>query len=256
MRVPGMGWAGAITEQYEASQEFFTEQLGLPLQFEAKKHVISHLRQPSGQILELYGPSNRQRRPEKYCCLDGHALGFEVEDLEFGRLKMVNRGTLFIHGIETCKEGACSMFLGPEDKLLQIQTLGRHPPKKSSQLLAFSWSGVVVQDFDGAVRFFTQAMQLPLARREDDQSLAQFRLPDGHLFEVLGSRHPWRQNLGSTAIGFEVKDVEGVRSEMEERGVEFVSGIKRRLNGDLFTFFRDLDGYQYALWKPGERANK
>ena len=51
MRVTGMGWAGAIAEQYEASQEFFTEQLGLPLQFEAKKHAISRFRLPSGQRL-------------------------------------------------------------------------------------------------------------------------------------------------------------------------------------------------------------
>jgi len=254
MRVIGLGWAGAIAEQYEASQQFFTEKLGLPLHFEAKKHVISHFRPPSGQLLELYGPGNRERRPEKYRHFKGYALGFEVEDLEFARLKMVNRGAKFIHGIETWNEEAWSMFLGPEDILLQIQTGARHAPNKKSQLLAFSWSSLAVNDFEGAVQFFSQGMQMSVARRDDEQTLVQYRLPDGHLFEVFGPQHPWRGLIENTALGFEVSDLPAARASLEKRGVEFVQDLGGRSDGQPFAFFRDLERNLFAIWQPDERA--
>lgn len=250
MRVIGMGWAGAITEQYEASQKFFIEQLGLPLHFEGEKHVISHFRLPSGQLLELYGPSNRERRPDKFRWFEGHALGFEVDDLEFARLKLHNRGARFILPIETWEKESWSMFLGPEDKLLQIQTGGRDVPMKRSQLLAISWSGMVMQDFGAAVNFFSNGMQLELIERDDRQTSAQFKLEDGHLFEVLGQKHPWSALIENTTLGFEVADLAEVRASLEEKGVGFVQDLGGRLDGHQFAFFRDLDGYLYALWQP------
>jgi len=250
VRVTGMGWAGVIAAQYEANRQFYAERIGLPLQFEAKKHVISHFRLPSGQLLELYGPGNRQRRPEKFRWFDGPALGFEVEDLESAREEMISRGATFILGIETWKEEAWSMFLGPEDTLLQIQTVGRHAPERHSQLLAFSWSAVVVTDFDAAARFFSELMDMPTSWRDDRQTSARFSLPDGHLFEILGRNHPWNEFLKQTTIGFEVESVERVRREMIGRGVEFIGDVETREDGHRFTFFRDLDGHVYALWAP------
>ncbi len=258
MRVKGMEWAGAISDNYEASQNFLSEKLGLSLQFEAKKHVISHFRFPSGQLLELYGPGNRQRLYEKFRWFDGHALGFEVDNLESAYQEMIDQGVQFLRGIETWKDEAWSLFLGPENKLLQIQKSSPHslrPPEESAKLLGFTWAGVVMHDFDGAVRFFSRVMEMPLAGRDDTKESAQFWLPDGHLFEVFGPNHPWSGFMEHMTIGFQVEDVKQVRAALQERGVEFITDSEPTAPGHEFAFFRDLDNYLYALWKPGELGN-
>lgn len=258
MRVKGLEWAGAISNNYEASQNFLSAKMGLSLQFEAKKHVISHFRLPSGQLLELYGPGNRQRRYEKFRWFDGLVLGFEVANLETAYQEMVDRGVHFIHGIETWKSEAWSMFLGPQNKLFQIQKTTPHSPEpveKRALLLGFTWAGVSMRDFDAAVHFFSQVMQLPLTRQDNAKESALFGLPDGRLFEVLGPNHSWSHIMEKCTIGFQVEDLQHVQAVMQERGVEFVTGIESTSFGHEFTFFRDPDNYLYALWKPGELGN-
>ena len=255
MRVTSIDWAGALSANYEASQNFLSERLGLPLQFEAKKSVVSHFRLPSGQLLELYGPSEQYRAHEKFRWFDGHALGFEVDNLEAAYQQMVDRDVRFIHAIETWKEDSWCMFLGPENKLFQIQESGPRSPQlqdKNAELLRFSWAGVVMHDFDGAVRFFSQVMEMPLAQRDDSGASAQFWLPDGHLFEVFGPTHTWSHIMEQLTIGFYVEDVQQVRAAMEDLGVDFVAETETTPYGHEFAFFRDLDNYLYALWKPGE----
>jgi predicted enzyme related to lactoylglutathione lyase len=255
MRIIGMDWAGLLSENYEASQNFLSEKIGLSLQFEAKKSVVSHFRLPSGQLLELYGPSKQPRKHEKYRWFDGHALGFEVDNLESAYQEMGDRGVQFIHAIETWKDEAWCMFLGPENKLFQIQQSGPRSPEpqaENSELLGFSWAGVVMPDFAAAIRFFSQVMEMPLTRREDAGASAQFWLPAGHLFEIFSPTHPWSNLMEYLTIGFQVEDVQQVKAAMEERGVGFVTGIEITPAGHEFAFFRDLDNYLYALWKPGE----
>jgi len=255
MRVTSIDWAGALSDNYKASQNFLSEKLGLPLQLEAKKSVVSHFRLPSGQLLELYGPSKQYRAHEKFRWFDGHALGFEVDNLEAAYQQMVERGAHFIHEIETWKEESWCMFLGPENKLLQIQQSGPRSPEpqdKNAELLRFSWAGVVMHDFDAAVRFFSQVMELPLSRRDDNAASAQFWLPEGHLFEVFGPTHAWSHIMEQLTIGFQVEDVKQVKAAMEVRGVDFVTDSEVTSDGHEFAFFRDLNNYLYAIWKPGE----
>lgn len=259
MRVTGIGWAGATSDNYQASRDFLSKRLGLSLEFEAKKSIIAHFRPPSGQLLELYGPSTQYREHEKFDWFYGHALAFDVDNLETAHQEMVDRGVHFIHEIETWKEEAWCMFLGPENQLLQIQTPGSRSTKSpdkagnsGAKLLGFSWAGVVMHDFHGAVRFFSQIMEMPLASQKGVKESAQFWLPDGHLFEVFGPNHAWSQLMEHLTIGFQVEDVQQVRATLEEVGVEFVTETETSSYGHQFAFFQDLDNYLYALWKPGE----
>lgn len=255
MRATSMGWAGAMTSTYEASQKFFSESLGLTVAHVAQKSVLTHFRLPSGQLLELYGPSDTRREHPKFRYFDGHALGFEVDDLTSARQEMIEQGVHFIHEIERWQEDAWAMFLGPEELLLQIETPSAAPesPDKNAILQQFSWAGVVMQDFDGAVRFFSEVMQLPLAHLEEARPSAQFQLPHGHLFEILGPDHVWSEMLHHLTLGFQVANVPLAREILQERGVQFISPLERTAAGHQFTFFRDLDNYRYALWQPRPR---
>ena len=146
------------------------------------------------------------------------------------------------------------MYLGPENRLLQIQTEGRELPNSRSQLLSIAWSSLVMQDFQTGLNFFINGMRLPLTGRDDKMMSAQFTLEDGHLFEVFGPRHPWGALIEKPTLGFEVADLVEARASLEEKGVKFVKDLGVRSDGHQMAFFRDLDGYLYALFQPGEPA--
>ena len=251
MHLKGLGWAGVITEDFEVALGFFSETLGLALEHRDEAKMLAHFRLKSGQLFEVYGPSNRQRK-EKYRWFNGPALGFEVEDIELARKEMVARGARFITEIEMWEDEAWSMFLGPEDKLFQIQLPGRRPSKKPANISGFSWAGVVMQEFDEAVRFFTEVMEMPLAQRGDDIEVAHFWLPAEHLFEVFGPNDNGTELMPHLTIGFEAEDVWQVRAELEKAGVQFIGKVGVISTGGAFTYFRGPDGYPYEIWKPGK----
>lgn len=249
MRVKEISWAGVLTEGFEESVHFFSEVLGLSLEHRDEAKAIVHLRFPSGQLLEVYGPSNRQRK-EKYRRFNGPALGFEVEEVEAARQQMMARGVRFISEVETWEGDAWALFLGPEDKLFEIQRPARKYPEKTARVTGFSGAGVVMQDFVEAVRFFSQVMEMPLAWRDDGQEFAHFWLPGGHLFEVFGPNNQRGQLTPYAVVAFEAEDVGQARRELEARGVEFVGEVVDTSTAEAITYFRGPDRYLYAIWKP------
>jgi catechol 2,3-dioxygenase-like lactoylglutathione lyase family enzyme len=249
MRVTQLSWAGVLTEDFEDTVHFFSEVLGLSLEYRDEANAIVHFRLPTRQLLEIYGPSNRQRK-EKYRRFNGPALGFEVEAFEAAHQQMMARGVRFITEVETWEGDAWALFLGPEDKLFEIQRPARKYPEKTAKITRFSGAGVRMQNFVEAVRFFSQVMEMPLARQDDRQEFAHFWLPAGHLFEVFGPNNPWGQLTPYATIAFEVEDVWRARRELEVRGVEFVGEVAVTSTAEAFTYFRGPDGYLYAIWKP------
>ncbi len=249
MRVKGLGWAGVLTEDYEKTLHFFSEILGLSLEYRNEDKVLAHFWLPSGQLLEVFGPSNRQRK-EKYRWHSGPEVGFAVEDVELAHQEMVARGARFITEVETWEEHAWAHFLGPEDILFGIQQSSLSYPEKSGKILGVSWGGMVVQDFARAVRFFEKVMEMPLSRRDDGSEFADFSFPAGHLFEVFGPNNSWSRLMSHITIAFEVEDVWQTRAGLEEMGVEFVSDVEVSSIGEVFTYFRGPDGYLYEIWKP------
>lgn len=251
MHVESIGWVGVLIEDFEAALDFFSGTLGLALEYRDEVKMLAHFRLRSGQLLEVYGPSNRQRK-EKYRWFDGPALGFEVEDIELARQEMMARGARFITEIETWADEAWSMFLGPEDKLFEILLPKRRYPMEASQVLKFSWAGIGMQDFGRAISFFSEVMEMPLAQRDDVRGSAHFWLPAGHLFEIFGPNSKQGQLMSHTTIAFEVEDVGQVRTEMKEMGVEFVANVETSSYDKSLAYFRGPGNYLYVLWKPSK----
>ncbi len=250
MRVTGFNWVGVLTDDFEETIHFFAEVLGLSLEYRDEAKDIIHFRLLSGQLLELYGPSNRQRK-EKYRWFNGPVLGLEVEDLGAARQEMLAKGVRFITEVERDPPtgDAWSYFLGPEEKLFTIQQPVRRYPEEIGQISGFSWAGMVTQNFEGAVGFFSEVMEMPLTRRDDVRELAHFWLPAGQIFEVFGSHNHWSQLMPQLTIAFEVDDVGEARREMEKVGIEFISDVVVTPAGETFTYFRGPDGYLYEIWK-------
>lgn len=119
------------------------------------------------------------------------------------------------------------------------------------EIIGIGWAGVRGNEFDEAVKFFSEQVGLPLARRMDKTGLAHFKLPTGELFEVYAPHYPSADLHASPVVGFRVKDLRAARAEMKENGVEFATDIES-WEGDSWCYFRSPDGHLYQLF---EKAN-
>jgi predicted enzyme related to lactoylglutathione lyase len=132
------------------------------------------------------------------------------------------------------------------------------------RILGYSWAGIHTENFEAAIRFFTEKLGLLLTYRAEDTDFALFRLPSGQLFEVFG---PNSEDYAATReeyagvhpascpiVGFEVEDVEAAREQLVERGVEFIHEVRWSEEGDSsWATFRGPDGQLLQVWRPEER---
>ena len=114
------------------------------------------------------------------------------------------------------------------------------------RVLGYTWAGVRTADLEATIGFFSQVLGLSLTYTET--GIAQFELPTGQLFEVIGPESRWYDFHACPVLAFQVEDVREAREELKGQGVEFVTGV----NGDeseAWTYFRGPDGYLYELWQ-------
>ncbi len=121
------------------------------------------------------------------------------------------------------------------------------------RIVGYSWVGIVTQDFEGTVRFFTEQLALPLTHRDDEAQFALFRLPSGQVFDVFGPENEYASvhtTTGCPVVGFEVEDVRAAHEEMARQGVEFVTEVEEDEEGASWVYFRGPDGQLYELQRP------
>ena len=180
MRVTGIGWAGVLTEDFESTLRFFSDVLGLSVAHHDAAKELVHFRFRSGQLLEVYGPSNRHRK-EKYQLFRGPALGFEVDNVELARQEMLARGARFITELESWEDDMWTLFLGPQDRLYEILRAARRPASHSKSVLGISYAQSPVQNFNGAIEFFARVMEMLPVQQDNERQAAPYRLPTGHV---------------------------------------------------------------------------
>lgn len=123
------------------------------------------------------------------------------------------------------------------------------------EILGIGWAGVRADDFDSAVRFFSEKVGLPLSRRMDKTGLAHFKLPSGEVLEIYAPHHPEAALHTTPVVGFQVADLKAARSEMEARGVAFVTEIES-WKGDSWCYFRSPEGHLYQLFEKAVDREK
>ena len=245
MQVNGIGWTGVLTEHFESTLSFFSDVLGLHMAYRDESKELAHFRFRSGQLLEIYGPSNRARK-EKYRWFQGPALGFEVEDVASARQEMLARGACFITELESWENEVWTMFLGPENRLFEIASPARSPARHSAGILGICRASLCVEDLAAALRFFSQVMDMPLIVQEG-QEAARCWLPAGHLFGIESSKTKRGQLTLHTIVGLEVENIVEARRDMESRGVEFIGPTETDADGSASAYFCAPDGFVYEL---------
>jgi catechol 2,3-dioxygenase-like lactoylglutathione lyase family enzyme len=121
MKVKGISWVGVVTDDYDKTQEFWGQVLGLSQEWLNHEKGITFFRFPSGQEVEVYSPANRLRKG-KYNYFKGPVLGIEVENLRQACEEIAVQGFELISAIETTADGQVSWvyFVGPDGYLYSL----------------------------------------------------------------------------------------------------------------------------------------
>ena len=109
-----------------------------------------------------------------------------------------------------------------------------------------TWAGVPVEDFEGAVAFFRDLLEIPVSRIDNDRQVAHFRLANGDLIELFGpaaTNEPHRRNI---VIALGVEDVGRARTEMEKAGVSFLTETKT-WEDESWCFFQGPESLVFEI---------
>lgn len=105
MKITGIRWIGRLVHDYEATCNFLRDDLGLEFEWTDVTREITMFRFPSGQSIEIFGPSNRTRKA-KYQHFNGPVIGIEVDDIVAARDELMSKGVEFISEIEGLEDGS------------------------------------------------------------------------------------------------------------------------------------------------------
>ena len=120
MQVSGFTWAGVRTKDFQGTVRFFSERMGLPVGFQDDAKGVAVFSLPSGQMLEVFGPSY-----EHYDRHECPAIGFEVSDIREARRELEAAGMEFVSGLTEAEGGAAwTHFRGPDGFLYALQQHG------------------------------------------------------------------------------------------------------------------------------------
>ena len=107
------------------------------------------------------------------------------------------------------------------------------------------WVGTATDSYDQTVKFFQETMGLTPFHQRDGLSI--LRLDSGEWVEIFGPGDPHYEEFNSgPVVEFMVDDLDEARSELEAKGVEFLT--ENHGWGDYsWTHFRGPDGNIYGI---------
>ena len=114
---------------------------------------------------------------------------------------------------------------------------------------------VFVTDWERAVRFYTETLEMPLAFRSDEFGWAQFATGQGQLaIERIDPADPEAPALLGRFVGVSlaVEDIAEVHETLAGRGVEFLGAPTQQPWGGVLAHLKDPDGNVLTLLgRPG-----
>jgi catechol 2,3-dioxygenase-like lactoylglutathione lyase family enzyme len=128
MNIGGYSFAGAPTSDFDRTCGFFREALGLEALVVDDERMIGIFKLPSGQLYEIFGPSNRYQK-----LMNSPGIAFDVDAIDTARAELESKGVKFVSEIERGSHGdAWSFFEGPDGYLYQLFQRSGKPESKDA----------------------------------------------------------------------------------------------------------------------------
>jgi glyoxylase I family protein len=116
MNIRGCSWIGAPASDFEETNRFVKEVLGLEVLVINDKRMIGIFKLPDGQLFEVFGPGNRYQK-----LMNGPAFAFDVDSIDTARAELESKGIKFVSEVERGSHGdAWTFFEGPDGYLYQL----------------------------------------------------------------------------------------------------------------------------------------
>ena len=123
MNILGYSWAGAPTADFDRTNQFFRETLGLEVVLLDEERMIGIFKLPTGQLFEIFGAGNRYQT-----LMHGPGIAFDVDAIDTARAELEAKGVKFVSEIERGSHGdAWTLFEGPDGYLYQLFQRRRVP---------------------------------------------------------------------------------------------------------------------------------
>jgi predicted enzyme related to lactoylglutathione lyase len=109
---------------------------------------------------------------------------------------------------------------------------------------------VFVTDWQRAIRFYTDTMEIPTAYRNDEIGWAQLATGEGQLaLERVDPSDAESKELVGRFVGVSlaVPDIIGAHKALTDRGVEFIAPPEKQPWGGVLAHLRDPDGNVITL---------
>jgi predicted enzyme related to lactoylglutathione lyase len=106
--VKGIVWLGVRTDRVRDMKALFADVFGFEVRTDDGDFVV--LRAPSGDVVELFGPSDREHRHFS----TGPVVEFLVDDVEGARRELEERGVEVLSEIESGGGTSWFHFRGPD----------------------------------------------------------------------------------------------------------------------------------------------
>jgi catechol 2,3-dioxygenase-like lactoylglutathione lyase family enzyme len=122
-------------------------------------------------------------------------------------------------------------------------------------LLWPTWIGIVVEDLDGQRQFWGGLLGAP--EDHSGSGFVDFEMGGGRSFELIKRSDDPEYDRVRFQVGFEVEDIQRVRAELIQRGVEAISEIIPDETSP-WAYFRDPEGNVFEVKQRAskERANE
>ncbi len=243
MQVSKINWAGLLVENFNDALNFFKQTLGLPMENLYAEKQIAQFRLPSGQLFELFGPKNRKRK-EKYKFFKGIALGFEVSNLDEVNKKLKDNKVKYITDVESSSHDSWSMFLGPENNVLQVQQ------SKSTGFKNIAYICLYVSNMAETVYFYRNILGLePLNPKENPETSHWYAFKTGQTILAIERHGVKKTSLKTKAenpyllqfIAETPEAFELFNQKLEKHKVKLLDRSKRTNYGTITNFY-DPDG--------------
>ena len=107
---------------------------------------------------------------------------------------------------------------------------------------------VFVTDWERAMRFYVETLEMVAAYRSDDVGWAQMATGEGQLAVERVSDDEGRRLVGRfVGVSLQVPDIAATYKKLVERGVEFLGPPERQPWGGILAHLRDPDGNVLTL---------
>lgn len=125
MNIRGYSWAGAPTSDFDRTNRFFRDDLGLEVVVIDHERMIGIFELPTGQLFEIFGPGNRYQQ-----LMNSPGIAFDVDEIDAARAELESKGIKFVSEIERSAHGdAWTLFEGPDGYIYQLFQRRRVPPE-------------------------------------------------------------------------------------------------------------------------------